>query len=437
MLGQIDRHLHRAVEHHIERQLVGQRRGDAVVRPGRAIVEMDDAGRIVERPRQEPGEGQDRSVVRGVAAVRAAAIIFLSPRAFAAQQIGPGAAQAGVLDGVVREDGVMVPRRRLHDLLQALDRILAIGPFGLVQTRPDIAQFDRPHAVAVIIVERGFELAQIIPHLPAGFVMADQVHPLGTRMSRHLGHIEGGLRAVEQEARMAVLPPFGHVPADIPSLDQYALDPVRRRPVDIGFGLGGGRAQLRPRLPGQQAGMHRPEDADIFLRLHPGHVAQPVGLVEVEDDGRVRQMRRIRGHHHHPPRRHRPAMRPRPVAIGPGREIRLERAAILLGHTQVHRGEIDQRGFVHRHRDAVALQRQWGLRGLDRRQRRPAIFILAIFLAIGRDRPGAVVLREVKLGPFVGHDQRLCRQARQRIAKAEPVIEDAELDAQPAPVRRG
>jgi hypothetical protein len=67
------------------------------------LREVEDARREVHRPAEHPGEGQDGHMLGGIGRI-APCVEFLSARAFAADHVGPGAAQPRILDRLVRVD---------------------------------------------------------------------------------------------------------------------------------------------------------------------------------------------------------------------------------------------------------------------------------------------------------------------------------------------
>ena len=67
-------------------------------------------------PGQQPGEEEDRLVLRRVAAVAAPRVVLLPARALAAHHVRIGAALAGVVHRLVHVEHDPVPRRRLDHL---------------------------------------------------------------------------------------------------------------------------------------------------------------------------------------------------------------------------------------------------------------------------------------------------------------------------------
>ena len=145
---------------------------------------------------------------------------------------------------------------------------------------------------------------------------------------------------------VAIVEPFA-VPALVPAFDEDAGEAVLGGEVDIALGLfGGGAVELVAR-PGAVVDVHRPPDADVLAGLGPGHIADLVGLVEVEDDVGVDEAHSIGRDLDGAPggveRGLGLDLRPaRPVP-----EVRLEIAGAQL--IERHRGIVDQRRLVDRH----------------------------------------------------------------------------------------
>ncbi len=119
--------------------------------------------------------------------------------------------------------------------------------------------------------------------------MADQPHALLLRVRRERHDIEVRIRLGEAEL-VALGEPVA-IPALVPAFDQHAAETMFRREVDVALRFGRGRAVFRAGAPGLRAEVHAPPDADVLERLHPGHVAELVRLVEIEDEVRHVQAR--------------------------------------------------------------------------------------------------------------------------------------------------
>src|SRR6202165_941737 len=103
---------------------------------------------------------------------------------------------------------------------------------------------------------------------------------------------------------MRILDPVS-IPADVPSLDEHAADPIRRGEIDVAFGIRGGGAVPRTRMPAHvpqavlkipefagrsAADVHPPPDTNEFHRLDPAYVWKDVRWIEVEAQDRRREI---------------------------------------------------------------------------------------------------------------------------------------------------
>ncbi len=220
----------------------------------------------------------------------APSIEFHAPRALAADPVGIGAPQPGVLDRLVRVHCDFALRRFGHDFhvvalhhlaFGAFARLVAIGMHvAQVAGVGDVAGLDRLHPACGHQVEPGFELAFVIADIAAGLVMAHDRHALFGSVAGKFLKVIIGIAFGETEFA-AVEEPVS-VPADIPTFDQHALEPVFRSEVDVALHVFGGGTVLQARTPGFLLEVERPPYADIFVRFEPADVTEPVRLVEVE-----------------------------------------------------------------------------------------------------------------------------------------------------------
>ena len=343
VLGQVGHHLDRAVQHHVKRQLFGQ---GAAQRQPVAALQADDAGGEVHRP------GQRGFVFRRVRR-RAPRVVFHAARALARDPVGVGATQPGVLDRFVRVDRD-VPLRRLLDHAQVVvAHPLALVPFahhraaGVVLALDvagvaDIAGLDHVHAVARVPLERGRQLPLIVADRAGGLVVADQVHALAGGIPRQCRQVEVGGGAGEVEAP-AVGEPVA-VPARVPAFHQHAAEAVGGGEVDVAPGVGGGGAVPGAGRPGLGFQVQRPPHADVLGRREPAHVADGIGLVEVEDQAGFGQVAGALADLDRAPRRgERQRAHHRGVAAA-GRERGTQHVAVTT--CQVHAGVVHQCGLV-------------------------------------------------------------------------------------------
>ena len=98
--------------------------------PQLGIRQVEDAGREIHRPGEQPRERQDRFVVGRIAAVGAPGVVFLAAGAFAGHQIRIGAAEAGRLDRLVDVEHDVVLGRFFDHVLVMPDHVLAVVPFA-------------------------------------------------------------------------------------------------------------------------------------------------------------------------------------------------------------------------------------------------------------------------------------------------------------------
>ncbi len=218
-------------------------------------------------------------------------VVLHAARALARDPVRVRAPKARVLDRLVRIHGDVALRGLRHDLEVMARHELPVVPF--IPDRSvrlpcadaagvgDVAGLDAVDAEPLVQVERGAELLFVARDVAGGLVVADQVHAALLRVGRDRLEVEVGRRLGEAEVA-PVREPVA-VPAAVPALDQDAAKSVGGGEVDVALRVRRGRAMPRSRAPGLRVEVQRPPDADVLVRLEPGHVAERIRLVEVED----------------------------------------------------------------------------------------------------------------------------------------------------------
>ena len=438
MLRQVGGHLDRAVQRHVQRQLPRDRAADLLpVLAGQA----DHAGRVVHRARQQARVDQGDFVLRRIRRI-APGVELLPARAFARNPVRPGAAQAGVLDRFVRVDRDAVLRRRFQHPQVVAAHPLTFVPFADHRIACGVLPFDLPGIADVAGLHRidsePVEQCEGFVHLPlvvadraAGLVVPDQVHALRFRVGGQALQVVVLGRLAEIEVP-AVGEPVA-VPADVPAFDQHAAKPVLGGEVDVAPGVRGGRAVLRPGRPGFLVQVQRPPHADVLVRLEPAHVAEPVRLVEVEDQAGFDQTAGPVADRDRAPRR---GERRLPHDLrGTARRQRSAQPAVAPAH-QVHAGVIHQRGFVDAEMRAVrGAQGDRRLRHPDFGQRRAVVQVFLAVPFVGRDPPGRCRPRDGEFGQLFGNLHLVeLRLPGEFVAEADAVVEHAEHHVKPAMV---
>ena len=74
------------------------------------------------------------------------------------------------------------------------------------------------------------------------------------------------------------------IPANIPAFHQKPIEAVFSDEVDVTLGLLGGCTQGFAGSPAVLTDMHTPPDTHVDSGLYPGHIAQLIGLVQIEDE---------------------------------------------------------------------------------------------------------------------------------------------------------
>jgi len=191
----------------------------------------------------------------------------------------------------VRVEGDVVPGRCIDHALGVVDHVLALVPavvdLAIAADHPglagigDIACLDRFDAQFLVQRKGRFHLAFIVRRVGRGLVVADQADAPGPGVGGEPDQVVVRIRPAEIEV-LAIAEPVA-APAQVPAFHQHAPEVMAGGKIDVAHRIGGGRAMGRAELPGLLAQVHLPPDPDVLHRPDPGHIAQRVGLVEVED----------------------------------------------------------------------------------------------------------------------------------------------------------
>ena len=437
----VRRHLQRAVEHDIERELIGQRRGRPVRGFIPAVVEIKDAGREVHWAREQAGERQDRSVVGRVAAA-AGRVVLLSAGALAGHHMRPGAAQPGILNGLVDVEHDLVPREGLDRLLVVAHHVLAVVPLVLgfpalvgmfdLAAEIDIPGLDGRHPEFLVHRESVIHLAFVVRDGASGLVMPDDGDAFRGGVPSDFFDIEigMGLGEVHVDARAAP-PPF---PASVPALDQDIRDAVLCAEINISFRVFCGGTMVRARVPSGCAEMHFPPDPDVFLRLDPRDFLELVRLVEVQDQvGRDQLARAVADLKRSPGRDVRGGGFDQDEAViaAPGRQVGLQ--GVIAGSGKGHARIVDERGLVEAQEKPIGgFHREGGVddgRRIDGADGRLLPQVLVMETPVGRNPPSDVVAWKHELSYLVGDLEGVeVRLFGPLIAEADVVVIDTEDD---------
>ena len=392
VLGQVGGHLDRAVQHYVQRQLAGQRAGNGLAV---AALQAEDAGGVIHRPGQHAGEHQIDLMFRRVRWL-APGVVLHAACAFARDPVGIGAAQAGVLDRLMRVDRQVAARGFLHHLQVVAGHELPVMPLAPQRATGRIAAVDLAVVADVtclelvdaqpcVQVQRSAQLVLVVLDGTAGFMVADQVHALVQAIRRQRFNVEIGRGTGEIEV-VAIAYPHA-VPAWVPAFHQHATEAVRGGEVDHLLRLCGGRRMLRPGRPALVVQVHRPPHAEVLGWLHPAHIAQRVGFVEVEDQVRFDQASSAVGDLQRAPRRGEGRGTVHLPAFGRGRQLCAQ--ALALGAAQPHAGVVHQRGLVDRHVQAIAAaQGHWRMHQRHLAQWRALVQVFVVDRLAGGNPPG-------------------------------------------------
>ena len=307
----------------------------------------------------------------------------------------------------MRIDRDFVSGRCFNNAEVVAHRLLAVVPFkydltiGIAIARTacigDIASLDAVNAQALVEGKGGFHLGLVIGDISGGFMMADQMNALGLCIVCHRFQIEIWIGGGEVKAGFAAKPI--PIPARVPAFDQHAAKAMFSSKIDVALGIFRRRAMLRAAAPGRFVDVHLPPNADIFRRLDPRHIAQGIGLIEVEDQMAHHEACRIIADLDRPPRGGEGRGAHHFRAARTGRERRDELCA--LGLAQPHRRVIHQSGLVEGHMQAALGPHGHRRMGLANFADWGAV--IEIFIAVPFPRwnpPSGAILGQIELGQF-------------------------------------
>ena len=262
--------------------------------------------------------------------------------------------------------------------------------------------------------------------------MADQMHAFGQAIARDFLDIEIGIGFGKAEVRSIAEPVA--VPTLVPAFDQDAAKAVLGGEIDIVLGMLRRRAVIGAAVPRPFVEVHRPPDADIFVGLHPAHIAQLVRLVEVQIDIIVVETSGILGDTDGTPGRGEGAIAHHLGLPAAGRKFGAKTAAVHAAHP--HAGIIDQRRLVKRQMRAIGQlerdRRVRGAHGLDRR------LVVKIFVSVpvaAANPPGGTGLGDVELGQLLGNFSAPGALGK-FVAEAHAIVEQAKAHGQAAILER-
>src|SRR3989449_381173 len=332
ILRQVRRHLEWRVNHDVKRELLGERRARMRILyaprlPGGTLDhDVENARREIHRPVEQPGEEQDRLVLGRIAAFAAPGVVLLPARPFTRHHVRIGAPLAGILNRLVHVQHDVIVRRLFDDVAVMVHHELAPVRMAFARLIGHVARFDRVQSQRVVHRERTIDLPFVILNPAGRLVVDDQLHTLGVGVAGQLGQVVVGIALRERE-RVAVLDPVA-VPAHIPSLDQHAADPVRRGKIDVTLRIRGGRPMFRSRAPRHRPDVHPPPDADVLHRLDPVGARDDARRIEIQPDDGRRELCHVVGDLNRAPRRHERRMTAHFDAVGVGREVGEQGAAV-------------------------------------------------------------------------------------------------------------
>ena len=374
-----------------------------------------------------------------ITALAAPGIVFLPARAFARHHVWIGAPLARILDRLVHIQHDAVLRRLFDHVAVMVDHELTPVRVPFTRLIRHIARFDRVQPQRVVHRKRAVDLPLVILNPARCLVVDDQLHAFGVGVAGQLGEVVVGIALREREG-VAVLDPVA-VPPHVPSLDEHAADPVGRGKVDVAFGIRSRRAVLRSRAPRHRVDVHAPPDADVLHRLDPVGVGDDAGRIEIQPDHRGREVGHFVGNLNRAPWRHERRMAAHLDAVGVGREVGVQRAAVHARPAQIHFRVVHEVRLVNdNERLAVAhFHRERRLYAVEcaHRRRREQLFGAIEPRPVGWDRPRARVIRHGELGQLI-HDFEVAeRRLRGKlVAERHAVVEGSEGDHE-LPIRGG
>ena len=108
------------------------------------IFDVEDARRVIHRTAQQARVRQDDRMGRRIAL--APAVVLHAADTFPGHEVGPGAAQAGRLDGLVTIDHDLPFGRGLDHFLEMADADLAVAEHAVIEPAAGIARLQRVDA---------------------------------------------------------------------------------------------------------------------------------------------------------------------------------------------------------------------------------------------------------------------------------------------------
>ncbi|KAG1468123.1 hypothetical protein G6F57_012721 [Rhizopus arrhizus] len=373
-------------------------------------------------------------------------VVLHAARAFARDPVRVGAAQAGVLDRLMRVHRQVPARGLLYHLQVVAGHELPVVPLAPQRAAAriaavnlaviaDVTGLELVHAQPRIQVQRGAQLVFVVLDGAAGFVVAEQVHALLQAVGRERLDIE--VRRGTGEVEVVTVANPVAIPAGIPAFHQHAAEAMRSSEVDHLLRFRGGGRVLRAARPALVDQVHRPPHAQVLGRLYPAHIAQRIGFIEVEDQGRFDQPAGTGGDLQRAPRRGKGQGAAHLPTLGRGRKLRAQ--ALALGAAQPHAGVVNQRRLMDRHVQAIAAAQ--GHRRIHQRhltQRRALVQVFVVDRLAGGNPPGGRFRRNGELGQLVIDDRLVkVRLLGEHVAEAQAIVVDAEHHIQPAPAAGG
>ena len=292
---QVAGHLHRGIENHPIGNLVRQGRIHPAFRARLApaahllhscdalIFDVEYPRCVVHRPAENAGIRQKGLVRCGIA--RAPAVILHTAHAFARHKVGPCAAYARRLDGLMSVYHHMVRCRRLHHLLEVADSRLAVARDSGVQAAAGVTRLYGGNAELLGPGHRALELILEAQVVPAGLVVGNQSHTLLARICRNAFHVKIRRGASKVKIRKGVRA----APCIVPTLEEYAVYVVCCSKIDVPQGLGCGGSVVLVAAPGLYAEVHPPPYAYVLHRAYPADVPDGAGLIQIENERRIHE----------------------------------------------------------------------------------------------------------------------------------------------------
>ena len=201
-------------------------------------------------------------------------------------------------------------------------------------------------------------------------------------------------------------------------------------------------AVFGPGAPRHRVDVHAPPDADVFHRLDPVGGGDDAGRIEVQADDRWRQLGGFVGDLNRAPWRHERGLAAHLHAVGIGREIGAQRPALHARSAEIHLRVVHEIRLVDDH-ERLAVTQLHGERRLDavegaHRSLRPELLGAVEPRPVGRDPPGARVVRHRELGQLV-HDLEVAEVGlrRELVAERHAVVEGAHRQRELAVRTRG